>query len=184
MLSSTIFSLLLLTTLALLLDRHVIDQYWELARGPYAQVIPSGIVAPIRKLFGGGVFWLQFVPPLLGIIWFSEYWRHHQDNWSWQESMPALVTASVLTSAYGWLFDQAVLVLPVIALAAAGACAQGHLPRRLVVLYTFLNCMLMLAMGVPPLAFVPAPVFLSVVLWYETKRVPMLSLPVSPTAAG
>ena len=39
-----------LTLVALLVDHKVLVEYRELARGPYAQVIPSGITTPIRKL--------------------------------------------------------------------------------------------------------------------------------------
>ena len=158
-----------LTLLALLVDPKVLVQYWELARGPYAQVIPSGITTPIRRLLGGGAFWIQLIPPCIGLAWFGWYWRQHRLNWSWRERMPTLVTVSVLTSAYGWIFDQTVLVLPVIAMAAKAAKATGSLPKKAIVLYTVLNCILMLVMGYPPVAFLPAPVFIAVLLWQQQK---------------
>jgi hypothetical protein len=75
----------------------------------------------------------------------------------------------VLTSAYGWIFDQTVLVLPIIALAAKAAGATGSLPKKAIVLYTVLNCILMLVMGYPPIAFLPAPVFVAVLLWHQQR---------------
>jgi hypothetical protein len=158
-----------LTVIAVILDPKVISQYWELARGPYAQVIPSGITAALRRLLGGGAFWIQLIPPCIGLAWFAWYWRRYRLNWSWTERMPTLVTVSVLTSAYGWIFDQTVLVLPVIAMAAKAAKSTGSLPKKAIVLYTVLNCILMLVMGYPPLAFVPAPVFIAILLWRQEK---------------
>jgi hypothetical protein len=158
-----------LTVTAVILDPKVISQYWELARGPYAQVIPSGITAVLRRLLGGSAFWIQLIPPCIGLAWFGWYWRHHRLNWSWRERMPTLVTVSVLTSAYGWIFDQTVLVLPVIAMAAKAANATGSLPKKAIVLYTVLNCILMLVMGYPPVAFLPAPVFITVLMWQQRK---------------
>jgi hypothetical protein len=158
-----------LTVIAVILDPKVISQYWELARGPYAQVIPSGITAALRRLLGGGAFWIQLIPPCIGLAWFAWYWRRYRLNWSWTERMPTLVTVSVLTSAYGWIFDQTVLVLPVIAMAAKAAKSTGSLPKKAIVLYTVLNCILMLVMGYPPLAFVPAPVFIAILLWLQEK---------------
>ena len=92
--------------------------------------------------------------------------------------MPTLVTVSVLTSAYGWIFDQTVLVLPVIAMAAKAAKATGSLPKKAIVVYTVLNCILMLVMGYPPLAFLPAPVFIAVLLWQQQKATIPLTVPV------
>ena len=166
-----------LTLLALLIDPKILVQYWELARGPYAQVIPSGITTPIRRLLGGGAFWIQLIPPFIGLAWFGWYWRQHRLSWSWHERMPTLVTVSVLTSAYGWIFDQTVLVLPVIAMAAKAANATGSLPKKAIVLYTVLNCILMLGMGYPPVAFLPAPVFIAVLLWQQQKTLTPAILP-------
>jgi Glycosyltransferase family 87 len=167
-----------LTVSVVILDPKVISQYWELALSPYAQVIPSGITTPIRRLLGGSAFWIQLIPPCIGLAWLGWYWRQHRLNWSWRERMPTLVTVSVLTSAYGWIFDETVLVLPVIAMAAKAANVTGSLPKRAIVLYTALNCILMLVMGYPPVAFLPAPVFVAVLLWQQRKTTTPLIVPV------
>lgn len=167
-----------LTAIALILDPQVIGQYWDLARSPYAQVIPSGITAGLRRLLGGGAFWIQLIPPCVGLAWFVWYWRHYSLNWSWRERMPTLVTVSVLTSAYGWIFDQTVLVIPVIAMAAKAARPSGSLPQKAIVLYTVFNCILMLVMGYPPVAFLPAPIFVVVLLWQQGKTATPSIVPV------
>jgi hypothetical protein len=154
-----------LSTLAIWLDPQVFRQYRELAQSPYFQAYASGITAGIRKLFGGiGTFWIQFVPPVIGLGWFVFYWRKHSKRWSWTEQLPMIITMSVVTSAYGWLFDQTLLVLPVIAVAAKWAHSAGRLPAKIVLLYTALNSVLMILMPIPTLALLPAPIFLGVLL--------------------
>jgi Glycosyltransferase family 87 len=160
----------LLSAVALFLDPHVFQQYRELTASPYMQAYASGVTAGIRKLFGGvGTFWIQLVPPVFGMAWFVRYWRKNHEGWSWTENLPMLLTMSVVTSAYGWLFDQTLLALPIIALAAGRAHAIGRLPFSLVALYTALNCVLMMVMPFPTLNLLPAPIFIAVLLLRKSK---------------
>ena len=159
-----------LTALALLLDRHACQQYLELTRSPYLQAYASGVTAGIRKLLGGvGTFWIQLVPPVVGLGWFATYWHKHREDWSWTENLPILMTVSVVTSAYGWLFDQTLLVLPVIALAGKRAHVFGRLPLNLVMLYTALNFVLMAVMPFPTLNILPAPIFVAVLFLRDSR---------------
>jgi hypothetical protein len=163
---------------ALLLDSHVFTQYFDLIRNPYMEAYPSGVTAGIRRLLGGiGTFWIQLLPPIAGLAWFAAYWQRHRANWSWTERLPLLLTISVVTSAYGWLFDQPVLALPVIALAARRAAEYGHLPMKAVLLYSVLNCVLMALWPFPTLNVLPAPVLLGVLLSRETKGRAVLATP-------
>ena len=160
----------LLSVIALLLDPHSFQQYRELTKTPYLQAYASGVTAGIRKLFGGvGTFWIQLVPPVFGLGWFAVYWRRHSKNWSWSENLPMLMTISVLTSAYGWLFDQTLLSVAVIALAAKRARASGRLPIGLVFVYTALNCVLMVVMPFPTLNLLPAPICIAVLLLRDQR---------------
>lgn len=165
-----------LSAVALLIDRHACQQYLELTHSPYMQVYASGVMAGIRKLFAGvGTFWIQLVPPVLGLGWFAVYWRKHRENWSWTENLPMLMTVSVITSAYGWLFDQTLLVLPVIALAAKRAHAFGRLPMNVVMLYTALNCVLMAVMPFPTLNILPAPICIAVLIVQASRSKDVLA---------
>ena len=69
--------------------------------------------------FGKEHFELQFVPPVLGLVWGCLYWRRCRHNWRWDQELPLILLVSVLTAAYGaWPFDLVVLLLPVIEVAA------------------------------------------------------------------
>jgi hypothetical protein len=62
--------------------------------------------------------WTQFAPMFLGCGWALWRWVKMRDNWNWEEQMPALLLASVLTTTYSWFYDQIVL-LPALLYAAA-----------------------------------------------------------------
>jgi hypothetical protein len=68
----------------------------------------------LRLLFGVEKTWLQFLPSLLGTVWFLHYWRKHHAVWSWAEQMPLLLLVSLTTTSFAWVFDQIVLLAAVI----------------------------------------------------------------------
>lgn len=160
-----------LTAVALVLDPHALSQYRELMGGPLPRLLMPGMAGAVRSLFGGrNLLWLQFVPPVAGVFWFVFHWRKYRRNWVWIEQMPILVSASLLTTPYGWLFDQSLLIIPVIAIAGHHANKLGRLPRNLVILYTVLNVsLILLAMASTPWSFVPAPIVIAFVLYREAR---------------
>lgn len=150
-----------LTGIALALDPNAFQQYRALISTPYLSINPSGITAMIRhSLKGRNTYWMQFVPPFFGIAWLGIYWHRRRATWDWLQEMPLLVTMSVLTSAYGWMFDQTVLGLAVIAVAAEYARPKAQIPWNLIVWYTGLNCALIFLSDLPQLTYIPAPVML------------------------
>ena len=165
LLTATAITLIVLTSISLLLDPGVVQHYLQLTTGPYMQAFPSGITWGVRRMLGGiGTFWIEFLPPVAGLIWVVSYWRKHHDNWSWRTRLPVVVTVSVLTSAYGWLFDQSVLVLPIMYIAAEWSRNVNRIPRAAVMVYTALNCVLMLSWPLPTVSLLPAPLILLVLI--------------------
>ena len=155
-----------LSAIALLIDPHCFAEYRELARSPIAYVFTPGMAGAIRTLLGNrNTFWLQFAAPIAGLIWFLFYWRKHRQNWDWAKRAPALVTASLLTTSWAYMYDQVLLAIPIIALAAHYARRFGRIPRNPVLLYTALNIVLiLLAMASSPWGYVPGPVLIAVLL--------------------
>ena len=158
-----------LTAIALLLDRHAITEYRALASSPLPHLLMPGMAGVVRSLLPSrDLFWFQFVPPVGGIIWFGLYWRRHRQDWNWEDRMPALVTASLLTTSWGYMFDQTLLAIPVIAIAGQQANKVGRLSRNLVILYTALNVsLILLGMASTPWSFVPAPIVIAFLLYRE-----------------
>ena len=105
------------TIIPVIFNHHVINQYFQTAsQQPPSQWASPTIGSLLRTFLGVEKFYLQFVPMLLGFIWFIFYWRVHRKYWSWVEQMPLLLLVSIATTPYGWEFDQVVLLLPVLSI--------------------------------------------------------------------
>ncbi|HYY70414.1 MAG TPA: glycosyltransferase 87 family protein [Terriglobales bacterium] len=114
---------------AVAVNHAVFGQYISLIRSGYTELFASSVGGLLRYAFGRQHAWLQFAPMLPGVAWLLWYWRKLGSHWSWTEQLPVLLTTSVLTAAYGWVNDQPVLMLPLIA--AAVQCAHEKRLRRL-----------------------------------------------------
>ena len=161
-----IMSFLAMSGVAVAFDHRIFFEYWDLARGPYPHLYASGVLAVLRKaLVRYDTFWLQFLPLAAGLLWWAAMWKKKRATWNWVDRMPVLVTASLLTSAWGFLFDQTLLAIPVIALAGSAAMRTGKLPLNLVAIYTALNVgLIVLVLTFPFWSFLPAPILIAFLL--------------------
>ena len=165
-----LFSLLLtvaaLSAISAAVCPGVIHDYLEFSRSGYLKIWPSAIGALLRLSGSAESFRLQFLAPLIGGFWLLCYWEKLAKHWDWRERMPMLITVSVLTTAYGWIFDQVLLLVPIIALSAALSSADGKIARQPVIWYSVLNFALIfgtvLSRTIP---FVLAPLALIFTLW-------------------
>lgn len=104
-------ALFVATALALIANPDVIGQYLAAtaADSPLIWATPT-FGSALRLLFGFDRRWLQFVPVAPGLLWLLIYWRRHRADWRWADQMPRLLLISVVTTAFGWSFDQVVLL--------------------------------------------------------------------------
>jgi hypothetical protein len=103
------------TFIAFLLRPGIIQDFILLLQTyPYNQWATPMFGAHLRWIFGLDLFWLQFVPPIIGMLWFLFYWTKNRKNWIWKEKMPVLLFVSILTAAYGWTGDFVILLLPLL----------------------------------------------------------------------
>jgi hypothetical protein len=104
----------------MIFNPNVLSQYFlALSNYPPTDWATHTIGGYLRLLLGVEKFWLQFIPPALGLVWFLFYWRKHQSDWSWTKAIPDLVLVSILTAPYAWTYDQVILVP---AMVAASSC--------------------------------------------------------------
>jgi hypothetical protein len=94
---------------------------------PPAHYAPPTLGMAFRFLFGLELFWLQFVPVLFGLVWFLFYWRRQRRAWDWTAAMPLLTAVSLATTAYGWTYDQILLLIPIMQ-TAVWFTADGRRP--------------------------------------------------------
>jgi hypothetical protein len=67
----------------------------------------------LRFFFGLERRWLQFLPSLVGLLGLGIWLWRRRGQWRWEAVVSPLLLASALTTAFGWSYDQVVL-LPVI----------------------------------------------------------------------
>jgi len=101
--------------LAMAINPAVLGQYLGAAAGepPLYWVTPT-LGAALRLIFGPERHWLQFAPMIVGVTWFILYWHRHRGQWQWDDALPLLLLVCVVTTSYGWEFDQVVLLVPVL----------------------------------------------------------------------
>lgn len=85
------------------------------ARPPLYWATPT-LGAWLRLLFGPERRWLQFLPPLLGGLFLLAWLWRRRGPWRWEAATAPLLVASALTAAFGWSWDQVVLLPVVVAL--------------------------------------------------------------------
>jgi hypothetical protein len=65
----------------------------------------------LRLMLGIDHAWLQFLPSVGGALWFAWYWHRHRATWRWDQQLGLILLVSIVTTSYGWSFDQ-VVILP------------------------------------------------------------------------
>lgn len=130
-------ALLAATAVALLANPQVIGQYLAAAAAdsPLVWATPT-FGSLLRLLFGFDRRWLQFAPLAPGLLWLLIYWRRHRAGWRWADRMPLLLLVSVVTTAFGWSFDQVVL-LPAVWDVVRRAIARPPAPQAGGLCYIF-----------------------------------------------
>lgn len=122
-------ALVALSVAPVLCNPDVFDQYREAMAHRTPEMMSPTLGSVLRLLLGPERLWLQFVPPVLGIVWAVDHWRRRSRAWDWRTEAPVLVLVSFLVAPYGaWPFDVVVLLVAVIR-AAADVVAQRDVAR-------------------------------------------------------
>lgn len=104
---------------------------WEylqfLLHEPPSRWAPPTLGTLLRLWWGYEHFWLQFAPVVVGVAWLVWVWWAERQSWDWNRQLPRLLLASATFNAYGWIHDQTVLLVAVMAGAAPLVMAA---PRR------------------------------------------------------
>lgn len=88
---------------------------------PAAIATACGIGGLLRGIFGLQHAWLQYLPTVIGTLWFIWYTWRRRAQWSWQRDLPILTMVSIASAPYAWYHDFILILPAIIALAARGA---------------------------------------------------------------
>ncbi len=135
----------------MLMNPAIVPQFLHMAAYDAPQAPASTLGTALRlaiaRLTGREDFWLQFVPPALSLFWFVPYWRRHRESWQWRERASAVLIVSLAATAYGWIYDQIVLLVPVIEVATTRAGADRQARLSIAIGFLVINAVI-LAMNV------------------------------------
>jgi hypothetical protein len=104
----------LLSLVPLAFDPSLFGQYFEMLHTESLEHFSTSTLGTLLRIAAGDPsrFGLQFLPMVLGFAYLlTRLRRRRGSEWSWEREMPALVTVSAATAAYGWLFDYVVLLI-------------------------------------------------------------------------
>ena len=166
-LAGTATAFLLANGIALAFDPGIFSHYREMLHQQAIQneFIPT-LSGVIRAIFFRRLFWVQFAPMPLGVLWSVWFYSRNWCRWSWLNHGLTLLVVSLLTTPYSWITDEVVL-LPAI-LQGVMWLKEGRLrvrSRVLLVVFALLDSLLLLmvATQVPP---AHGGYFWSSLLWF------------------
>ena len=106
----------------------IYGQFAELTRNESLSHFSTSTLGTLLRLAAGDPsrFGLQFVPMVLGFAYLATRFRRNRGaNWDWEREMPLLVVVSLATAAYGWVFDQVVLLVAATSMFAVAIRSGG-----------------------------------------------------------
>lgn len=109
---TAVLILVLASIFPLIFNPKVIAQYFHnMAVYPLSDWASPTIGAYLRLFWiGTDKFWPQFLPSMLGGLWFIGYWYKHHSSWSWINQLPLLIFVTALTTPYAWTYDLIILL--------------------------------------------------------------------------
>lgn len=114
-----VFGAVLLSAIAMAPNPTVFQEYSAaITSRPPTTALPPTLGMLLRVVFGERHFWLLFVPQVIGVGWVLWYYARHRRGWDWVERGPLVVLVSCLTSPYGWMYDQVLFLIPLVAVLA------------------------------------------------------------------
>jgi len=132
--SITILSLILI---AMIYNPHIIQQFFGMLQTYQISEWANPTIGSYLRFFWLGLdkFWIQFLPSLLGGIWFIFYWYKHHEAWNWVDELPIILLVSLLTSSYSWTYDLVILIPAIILAVIWIASDWKHWSTLLLILF-------------------------------------------------
>lgn len=118
--------------------------YLDLAGSGSVLRNPSPNLGTLLRIIWPNHAWLQFVPSLFGGAWAVYFWWTRRRSWNWSAQLPAVLLVSLVTTSYGWLFDQVVLLPALMQVAAPLARRAGWLRWPAVAAYAGASALMVL----------------------------------------
>jgi hypothetical protein len=143
------------TMVALIFDHAAFQHYFRFLHTAAieGEFIPT-VSGVLRLLLFRPYFRMQFVPMAIGLIWCVWYCWKNRSKWDWRDQGLTVMVVSILTTPYGWLTDEVVLMPAMVfaALAILGGqrqvCGMTRIALTIFALFNWILLML-LALHIP-----------------------------------
>src|ERR1700751_5793797 len=143
------------TGITLLIDHAAFQHYFRFLHTAAIEneFIPT-VSGVLRLLLFRPYFRLQFVPMAFGLLWSVWYCVKHRTNWDCRDHGLAVMVVSILTTPYGWLTDEVVLMPAMVfaGVAILGGQKKIRVTKRIALgIFAVLNWILLmlLALHIP-----------------------------------
>src|SRR5262249_23043558 len=143
------------TLIALLFDHASFQHYLQFLRQAAIEreFIPT-VSGVLRLFFFRDYFRMHFAPTGLGLLWTAWFCWRNRATWDWREHGLTVMVVAILTTPYGWLTDEVVLLPATVSAALAILAGQKKLPagtRVALGVFALLNWILLmlLALHIP-----------------------------------
>ena len=109
---------IIIASIPTMFEPAVYLQFIEMYRFP-GRSTPFELPAPsigsfLTRYIPHGNVPIQFLPPLLGSLWFLWHWHKYKEQWNWAEQIPLMILVSLAFSPYAWTYDHVILLPAVI----------------------------------------------------------------------
>jgi Glycosyltransferase family 87 len=90
---------------------HIWRDYFVMIRGAgYGQYLYPTLPVLFRILINPKIVWLALLPSCMAVVWGLVYYWTNRSNWDWKSQGMPVMLITILTSPYGWISDQVVLL--------------------------------------------------------------------------
>jgi hypothetical protein len=143
------------TAVSLAFDPAVFQHYREmLSQAAVGSLFIPPLSGVLRLVFFHRLFWVQFIPMALGVIWCAWFCFVNSSNWDWRDHGLTVMVVSVLVTPYGWLTDEVVLLPAILQATVCIYQAQRTMRLRTRLALTVFACfngllLLILAFKIP-----------------------------------
>lgn len=105
-------SILILTLFGTFFNPSLIEEYVGMLHSYNLSDWATPTIGSYLRYFWLGInnFWIQYLPSIIGGLWFIYYWVTHHSSWKWAYAIPQLLFVSIITSPYNWTYDIVVVI--------------------------------------------------------------------------
>ena len=132
-----------------------------------AEFIPA-LSGVLRLLFFHRLFWVQFVPMAIAVLWSLWFYYRNHTQWNWRHHGLPLLVVSILTTPYAWITDEVVLIPAILQAALWINPTARQLPWRtklILIVFACLNLLLLLILR-SKIPFSTGIYFWSSLVWF------------------